>query len=421
MDTSLLKMKFHAVLLLLGVVGMIQFLVLLSYLSKGNLCGIASGGVPEWFNSAGYAQPSSDIDLASREIGPLLKTGETSITNQSYYTILETTPKVTGNRTFLNLKGVFLRAKGGIGNQLYQYACHYALARKHNAPLYIKLSNSERSQLGQKRKRNLAVDDRSFVLDAFNVPLFSWNTIDDTWILPKTLNATDSDILLGIYNSTRFQNSLVTGKDYCLSASYFAPYQYELWDLFTLKVDDVLTEAAKSWEKFIIEEGNIRETVAVHIRRGDFVNFATPLTFYVTAMSRMRQELMRRNNKHVLISLFIFSDDVTYVRDEFLTILNGTEGTINVHIVSDPTKLTSLEEFYLASKCKNFIIPNSTFGWWVAYLSEYPDKIVYAAHVTTEHVRWLYREANINVQSFYLWQYNRIYYPSGWNGIYPVP
>lgn len=129
-----------------------------------------------------------------------MNTEKNSITDNSYYTLPATLPNRIPHPTFLNPRGVFLQTKGGIGEQLYQYACHYALARKHNAPLYIKHSNTQRNQLAEKKTRNPALNDQAFALDAFNIPLFPWNTIDDT--LPGTVYVTDSDLLSGVYNSS---------------------------------------------------------------------------------------------------------------------------------------------------------------------------------------------------------------------------
>lgn len=348
----------------------------------------------------------------------MLKTGDNSITDKNYYILAASLGKTSTKLRVLYPKGVFLRTKGGIGNQLYQYACHYALARKHNVPLYI----DQRNQRAQHKTRNMSVEDRSFVLDSFNVPLFPWNTIDETWPLPNIVDITDSDLLSGSYNSTSFRDSLVSlhVTNFCQSEAYFAQYRDELRLFFTLK-DGILTEAAKSWAEFIKTAGNIGETVAIHIRRGDFVSYntTTPLSFFTTAISSLREQLISRNNKDIPISLFIFSDDAIYVRNVFLKALRETEGIYNIHIVSDPSKFTSLEELYMSTKCKNFVIPNSTFAWWAAYLAKHPNKIVYAAHLTTEHVKWLYVTESLERQQFYLWQYKHIYYPSGWNAIYP--
>ena len=45
------------------------------------------------------------------------------------------------------------------------------------------------------------------------------------------------------------------------------------------------------------------------------------------------------------------------------------------------------------SQCKHFIIPNSTFGWWAAWLSDFNDKIV----ITPE--QW-FQDSNLQAQTF---------------------
>jgi hypothetical protein len=39
---------------------------------------------------------------------------------------------------------------------------------------------------------------------------------------------------------------------------------------------------------------------------------------------------------------------------------------------------TTITDFWLMSRCRHFIIPNSTFAWWAAWLSATPQKQIIA-------------------------------------------
>ena len=67
---------------------------------------------------------------------------------------------------------------------------------------------------------------------------------------------------------------------------------------------------------------------------------------------------------------FIFSDDINLIKKKFL-FLNKKN-----YIFID-TK-SSISDLYLMSNCKHFIIANSTFSWWGAWLSKNKRKIVCA-------------------------------------------
>jgi len=68
---------------------------------------------------------------------------------------------------------------------------------------------------------------------------------------------------------------------------------------------------------------------------------------------------------------FIFSDDITWVRENFA-------GSQNITIVDINTNGHPVEDMRLMSLCKHNITANSSFSWWAAYLNTNPGKMVLA-------------------------------------------
>ena len=69
---------------------------------------------------------------------------------------------------------------------------------------------------------------------------------------------------------------------------------------------------------------------------------------------------------------YVFSDDPVWVASNFF--MSGS----NVSIVTHNGPHHAFEDLRLMTHCQNHIIANSTFSWWGAWLSPYPDKIVLA-------------------------------------------
>ena len=68
---------------------------------------------------------------------------------------------------------------------------------------------------------------------------------------------------------------------------------------------------------------------------------------------------------------YVFTDDIDFAKKT----LTNIRLTFNYKFISN-YKLNSVEEFYIMTKFKNFIIPKSTFSWWAGYLSKEKNKIV---------------------------------------------
>lgn len=103
---------------------------------------------------------------------------------------------------------------------------------------------------------------------------------------------------------------------------------------------------------------------AVHVRRGDYVRIGywfplCPVHYYTMAMNEISDE-------HPNTQFFIFSDDPQWCEIQFGDMKNA----ILVSQVGNNSIEREIAEFTLMRSCDAFIISNSTFSWWAAYLSE---------------------------------------------------
>lgn len=115
--------------------------------------------------------------------------------------------------------------------------------------------------------------------------------------------------------------------------------------------------------KVILKDIELANSVAVHVRRGDYTDPKIAriyggigtIEYYLKAIEIIKEKVEAPK-------FYFFSDDTDYVKDNFhedsMEIVNCNHGD------------KSFFDMYLMSKCKNMIIPNSTFSCWAAYLNE---------------------------------------------------
>ena len=100
-----------------------------------------------------------------------------------------------------------------------------------------------------------------------------------------------------------------------------------------------------------------KPTIAISIRRGDYVgnpNYRLlPITYYILAMFENFPNWRDHN-------IVIFSDDIPYCKVHWDCIPNVYFSENN----------SDIEDLCLMTLCDDFIIANSSFSWWGAYLGE---------------------------------------------------
>lgn len=123
-----------------------------------------------------------------------------------------------------------------------------------------------------------------------------------------------------------------------------------------------------------------KKTILISIRRGDFVDhkdyFQLPINFYLNA-------LLDHFPNYKDCSILVLSDDINYCKYHFSSLENVFFGD----------SLNAVEQLILASLCDDFIISNSTFSWWCAWLGEKKDsKIIRPLHNFSEEKRQTFND-----------------------------
>jgi hypothetical protein len=145
-------------------------------------------------------------------------------------------------------------------------------------------------------------------------------------------------------------------RGYFQTEKYFKHIEKEIRSDFTFK-NEILVPC-----KEMIE--SVENPIALHVRRGDYIqnsenHFNLPIAYYEAALSKFDA------NRNVIV----FSDDPVWCHDE------GTFADDRFIISENEDNRVDL---CLMSLCDDFIIANSSYSWWGAWLSTNKDKTVIA-------------------------------------------
>ena len=264
--------------------------------------------------------------------------------------------------------------KGGIGNQMFQYAAAFALANKHQTPLKLDIN-----YLLDKSKRYFRHTHREYALDVFNITaeIASPKEISQ-FTIPRIGNKYFYHFKKRILkNYNFFEESNVHSQQeffnipadayldgFWQNASYIQDIRDFLLEQFSFK------EPLPEYCTDMFNKIKNSNSVCVVFRRGDYVSHPeldiTQLSYYHAAID------IFQNKKNNFI-YFIFSDDIPWCKTNFVR--------WDVELFFVDQKFTGPKAQYyleLMVACKYFIIPNSTYPWWAAWLNDDQGKVVIA-------------------------------------------
>lgn len=234
---------------------------------------------------------------------------------------------------------IVMYLQGGLGNQMFQYAFGYNLAKLQGTNLELNTM-----LLG------LANVPRAYRLNEFGIE----KTNNQYCEVPIVEDKLEYNYIYKDYAKAS------KDKDYCFrgyfqSEEYFKESESDIREKFNLFDVDFGEQASAYCDKITFSGTN---NVAVHVRRTDYVNNSElellDREYYVKAMEYFYGK-----------RFFFFSDDIEYCKREY-------PGHTYIDGVSD------IESIALMSLCDNNIIANSSFSWWAAYLNRNYGKTIIA-------------------------------------------
>lgn len=269
----------------------------------------------------------------------------------------------------------------GLGNQMFQYAAGMALAHERNTVLKLDVSWFSQG--------NAAVAHERYWLDCFVLNAQFATEQELEWCRGHQRNTAEVRFgrLLSKIGLRRYSELLPTGGHWHIQPQFhFYPEFFNLPDGTvidgTFQSEKFFAPVAKILQRHfgfryettrevaaLMEQIKGCEAVAVHFRRGDLLTSAKstqdPLEagYYRTCLDLLGKRV--RNPK-----FFIFSDDVEFARGCGIC----PEGSVFVDCVE---AWNAYDDIRLMSLCRHFIIANSTFSWWGAWLSGNEEKIVF--------------------------------------------
>ena len=265
-------------------------------------------------------------------------------------------------------KAIKIYARGGLGNQLFQYGAAFHLSHLLNLPIFV-----DSVLVSTNAKFNTGLGKRSLELNSFENGLnflpekskfasrlqskiLGINRLAGDYF-PKLLiklgtYANEFNDQIEIFNQIKSPISL---NSYCSTPKYFFDCGQEVTSQIT-KIKNP-TNWYFEWQQKIQSE----KPIGLNIRLGDYQNLKNIYgevdpEYYFSSVELLRNLLGER-------PIWIFSDDPELAQ----RILEPKFGKLQ--FVSHPENRRPIEYLNVLANCEGIVCANSSFSWWGAYVA----------------------------------------------------
>ncbi len=260
------------------------------------------------------------------------------------------------NYSLYNTHNLTIHFQGGLGNQMFQYAALYGIAKANGMKPLVGLDNrvldSFPGVIQASHVVTTPVDTKARQYSRFVE--MKPNTFDGRTF---SLNFAKNIVMEGFFQSWR----------------YFDHVRADVRKIFSFrpevqrKIDQTLTEVFGEYkERRLLDKVPDRpvQFVGIHIRRGDMLEGYNVQKGYTVADTKFLRKAMNYFEETYKNVIFVAcSDDGQWARNNTWTPSKSSLVVFSPHFDRHPTL-----DLCLLSKCNHTIVTSGTFGWWGAWL-----------------------------------------------------
>ena len=281
--------------------------------------------------------------------------------------------------------------RSGMGNQMFEYA--YARKMQSIMPEKIAINNAymEKHDFRKYSLHHFKLNEDVYVLNdkdakrhlklfylkipfAFGKDFFKWRILHQQALgEEKYIRRSNKGLYYAHlpYESYSIEN---TKRKIKFLFGFFQNYSTvdDMEEILRKEFEIVTPPSEKN--KLILDEIKNCNSVCLHIRRGDYLNpkwksmQVCTEKYYYSAVEEAKRVL----DNPVFYVFSTGHEDIEWIKTNY---------KFNANVKYVDLDNPDYEELRLMKNCRHFIISNSTFSWWAAYLSDNKEKKVWSPSV----------------------------------------
>ena len=273
---------------------------------------------------------------------------------------------------------IIIKAMGGLGNQLQQYALYKKLESiGRDVLMDISWFRNTDTQAKMLKPRDLELDYFEGISYRSAEPEEIRGVLGRLWDEKETFVSKVQRKLLPASAPCFLESDMyheeIFGLDNKYLVGYWACEKYYADILEKLRSEIHFPQSDNTEldnrNKIVMDSMEQTQSVSVHIRRGDYLEGANAALYgNICTEDYYDAAIVYMKDKFPSAKFFFFSDDIPYVRERYRS--------DDYEMIDWNHGKDSFYDMMLMSRCKHNICANSTFSFWGARLNSHTDKIM---------------------------------------------